>query len=92
MMKYRKKPIEIEALQWNGLNLSEIKKWGGIKLHVDIDDAAWQLNICPPIIFMTVETEEGVMRVNVGDYLVKGIVGELYPVKEDIFLKTYEKI
>lgn len=41
---------------------------------------------------LTIKTLEGVLHAQVGDYIIKGIKGELYPCKSDIFLKTYEKI
>ena len=41
---------------------------------------------------MLIETLEGTMKANKGDYIIKGVKGELYPCKEDIFYKTYEKV
>jgi len=90
--KYMKKPLEVEAIQWNSINLSEIEEFVGENLVYDINDSAWKLNVAAPTVEMIIKTLEGNMKINVGDYIVKGINGEFYPVKEDIFLKTYEPI
>ena len=85
-MKYRKKPIVIEAMQvqvgraaiitaWMGRNESgknRHAKWDGHSFHI--------------------KTLEGVMKANNGDWIIKGINGEFYPCKPDIFEKTYEAI
>jgi len=77
-MEYYKKPIKIEAIQYTGGNAEEIKELS----HEDI--------IVYPN-FLEVITPEGKMRATKGDYIIKGIAGEVYPCKEEIFLKTYTK-
>ena len=86
--KYIKKSVDIEAIQWNGTNLSEIQEFG--KDNLDI-------NICTngnasPLVTIEIKTLEGVMKLNENDYLIKGIKGEYYPCKPDIFELTYEKV
>jgi hypothetical protein len=76
--KYRKKPVVIEAIQWTGDNTSEIMKWVGDKAY--FRDALY------------IKTLEGGYRAGVGDYIIKGIKGEFYPCKPDIFEKTYELV
>ena len=83
-MKYRKKPVVIEAFRFTGsANLDpKIPKWfvdavlfGVIKAHPD---------------HIEIETLEGTHRANPGDWIIQGIKGELYPCKHDIFIATYE--
>ena len=76
--KYRKKPVEIEAIQWDG-TLLELTGFAG--------DAVLVTNGC-----VYIRTLEGDMRLSKGDYVIKGINGEFYPCKPDIFQKTYEKV
>ena len=89
-MKYRKKPIVIEAIQFDGLNLEEIKSFVGDNLIYDIIDTAWQVGKGRPHILMKIKTLEGDMNVSAMDYIIKGVNGEFYPCKPDIFEKTYE--
>ena len=90
-MKYKKKPIIIDAIQFNGLNLEEIKEFVGDKLVYDIIDTAWQVGKGRPHILMKIKTLEGYMNVSEMYYIIKGINGEFYPCKPDIFNKTYEE-
>jgi hypothetical protein len=86
-MKYRKKPIIIEAWLWNEsretLKLLEEAgmRWGGHDGHVDRPDECRNLRII---------TLEGTMRADLGDWIIKGVKGEFYPCKQDIFNATYE--
>lgn len=89
---YRKKPVVIEAIQWTGTNLEELKNFVGNSLVYDICDAAWKVGKGRPKIFMQVKTLEGDMQVEVGDFVIKGIKGEFYPCKPDIFDSTYEEV
>ena len=78
--RYRKKPVTIEAVQWTGNNISEICKF--INRDVNHLLMSGQLYIT---------TLEGVHRASVGDYIIKGVKGEFYPCKPDIFANTYEE-
>ena len=77
--KYRKKPVVIEAIQWTSENLSEIDKFtrGKVKNHESV---------------LIIPTLEGEMYASLSDYIIKGVNGELYPCKPDIFDKTYEEV
>ena len=91
-MKYRKKPVVIEAIQWTGLNSEEIKEFAGESLTYDIIDDAWELGKGRPHVFMKIKTLEGDMKVSKKDFIIKGVNGEVYPCKPDIFEKTYEEV
>ena len=79
MAKYRKKPVVIEAVQFN--NSADIHEFCGAKVREPVGE-----------IYLEIETLEGVMRANIGDWIIKGIFGEFYPCKPDIFEKTYELV
>lgn len=80
MAKYRKKPVVIEAIKYDGDNKVEIQEF--VDKYLDMTEEM-QLEI---------NTLEGVMLANVGDYIIRGVNGEYYPCKPDIFEKTYEKV
>ena len=81
--KYRKKPIVIEAMLWDGEyeTLYDVLWFTGIKEFYTTDK-----NEIP------IHTSEGTMLASVGDYIIKGVNGEFYPCKLDVFEKTYEKV
>lgn len=80
-MKYRKKPVVIEAVRWTGENREEIDKFCG-------RNVVWGENKkC-----FLVLTREGTLLATMGDYIIKGVNGELYPCKPDVFAKTYERV
>ena len=76
--KYRKKPVTIEAIQWTGKNLSEIDNFVCV-------------SIANKGTILIIHTLEGDMEASIGDYIIKGVNGEFYPCKPDIFDKTYEE-
>lgn len=92
MPKYRKKPVVIEAIQWNGKNLEYIETFANGAVSHYIEDSAWQVGKGIPHCIVTIHTLEGDMRVEDGDYIIRGVNGEFYPCKPDIFAKTYEKV
>lgn len=93
MAKYRKKPVVIEAYQYEGDFVSSgnwtAPDWvneaynNGILVYKEVDNT-------PPELY--VKTIEGDMKCNYKDYIIKGVKGELYPCKPDIFEKTYEQV
>lgn len=92
MPKYRKKPVVIEAFQYTGeecFRNENVPKWILESFNTGI--LSWTL---VPQIFsiLYIETLEGKMRVSVGDYIIKGVRGELYACKPDIFIDTYEEV
>lgn len=92
MGKYRKKPVVIEAIQLKVDNFDAICDFmGGTpepKINPDfgIDEHG---NTNEPYLGVYIETLEGKMLANYGDYIIKGVNGEFYPCKPDIFEKTY---
>ena len=95
-MKYRKKPVVIEAVQWNGTNLEEIKEFVGDSLIYETFDVEWgdgeDILTITPTIDMGIKTLEGTHICSNGDYIIKGVQGEFYPCKPDIFMQTYELV
>lgn len=87
--KYKTKPCEIEAIQWTGENLEEIEEFAkdGIEYN-EVKDGCGKI-IAYEIYVLTLE---GTMFVNQGDYIIKGLRGEFYPCKPDVFNKKYEVI
>ena len=80
MAKFRKKSVVIEAVQWDGDNSLEVYSFIGESPYGDFVDV------------VAIRTLEGVMTASVGDWIIKGVNGEFYPCKPDIFEKTYEKV
>ena len=89
MTKYRKRPVEIEAYKFNGssTDIPMIRDWmeggpcpqrGGLRTS-DMNN-------------MVIHTLEGDMVAQPGDYIIKGVAGEFYPCKPDIFTATYEEV
>ena len=95
MSKYRKKPVVIDAIQLTDRNVRQVYEWvhGCVAIKTDIDLHKWddyvQLIIAKG---MKIPTLEGEMTASMGDYIIKGIQGEVYPIKADIFQKTYDKV
>ena len=83
--KYRKRPVEVEAIQFDGWNWREVHQFMGNE----------------PLMFtqgfrkdeyILIRTLEGVMKASIGDYIIKGVHDEFYPCKPDIFHETYEDL
>jgi hypothetical protein len=86
MARYRKLPVEIEAWQWTPPNLTDMPDW----LSAAIDRGSvvmWRLHGPATI---KINTLEGTMTASPQDWIIKGVNGEIYPCKPDIFAKTYE--
>lgn len=88
MTKYRKKPVVVEAVKFDGLNPTEIKDFVGENCEVEIYDN----EVTHPVARILIHTLEGNMEVSKGDYVIKGVKGEFYPCKPDIFEQTYEEV
>lgn len=89
-MKFRKKPIIVEAFIWTGgPDQKEDPVWmcDAIK-----HNEAYFIKAGTPYVEFYIKTLEGDMRVNEGDWIIKGIQGEIYPCKPDIFKLTYEVV
>lgn len=82
MAKYRKKPVVIDAWQLTKENVE-----AGIPDWIDLDT----VHIFDGgVLFAEIVTLEGVMQASEGDYIIKGVQGEFYACKPDIFEQTYE--
>ena len=93
MKKYMKKPIQIEAVQWTGLNLEEIKSFVGVSsMSYSIDDAAWKVGMAPPHVTVFIKITEGEHCCTIGDFIIKDENGVFHILKSDIFEKTYDAV
>lgn len=81
---YRKKPVEIQAMKFNGANSNDVARFVG-----EEDDGIPYSETCD---YFEIETLEGTMTADIGDYVIQGIAGEFYPCKPDIFAATYEEV
>lgn len=78
MPRFRKKPVIVEAMRWDGTNWEEISTFTGSHGWIKGD---W-----------IIKTLEGEMKASPGDWIIKGVKGEFYPCKPDIFEQTYEGV
>ncbi len=90
MPKFRKKPVEVEAVQFNGTDESVVAIMqlqkpvkGGVARAIDIDHGGKTIFI---------HTLEGKMEASLNDWIIKGVEGEIYPCKPEIFKKTYDEV
>ena len=89
--KYRKKPVVVEAIQWTGDNLKEVIEFTG--LHPSARKWTWEeFEEVVKKKGLKIFTLEGVEKPRIGDYIIKGVEGEVYPCKASIFEKTYEVV
>ena len=86
-MFYRKKPVVIEAIEWDGSTDSTevIRLFRGVETQREFMDRGSN-------VFLIIETLEGEHRPSPGDFIIKGIAGEYYPCKPEIFKATYEAV
>jgi hypothetical protein len=77
--RYRKKPVVIEAIEWRGGNFVEVDRFVTVT-HETYPRDGW----------VVIPTLEGEMVAKIGDFIIKGVQGEFYPCKPDIFAQTYE--
>jgi hypothetical protein len=87
MARYRKKPVEVEARQLTPESLRDIKRWVGASARIHTDGVP----LGAPI-KLAIDTLEGVMLADFGDWIIQGVQGEFYPIKEAIFRATYEAV
>ena len=94
MPRYRKKPVEVDAIQLNWRNWNAVceflrDKFTKGKRTEEYSDPCGDE---PPFIELMIPTPEGDMLARHGDYIIRGIKGEYYPCKPDIFEKTYDLV
>lgn len=90
-MKFRKKAVTIEAMKFTGTEESvrEIEAWADPSMRKFI---SYQKLTDMPGCRLLIETLEGRMAASPGDWIIRGVNGEFYPCKPDIFAKTYERV
>jgi hypothetical protein len=81
-MKFRKKPVVINAVQWHGNNESELRSF-----FKQVDFSGYSFGSG-----LTIRTLEGVLKANVGNWIIRGVKCEFYACKPDIFEMTYEVV
>ena len=80
-MFYKTKPVEIEALEWKGSNIRDMLNFYPDVIVEESDEGEWLIKI---------STLEGIMTANIGDFIIKGTLGEYYPCKPEAFYNKYE--
>jgi hypothetical protein len=83
---YRKKPVVIQAIQWTGDNWPDVVRW-----LVSKGQEWWSRAIDKDTKSIRIPTLEGVTVASAGDWIIRGVAGEFYACKPEIFAKTYEK-
>jgi len=90
MGKYRKKPVVVEAFRWTGgPDQTEDPEW--IIEAIKDGKVSFDRAVAEGLT-MKIDTLEGVMTAVPGDYIIRGVAGEIYPCKPDIFEQTYEPV
>lgn len=89
--RLRKKPVEVDAILWNGHNLKEVIAFTG--LHPSAEKWTWdEYSEIVRTQGLKIFTLEGTMKADIGDWIIKGVKGEFYPCKPDIKEKTYDEV
>lgn len=88
-MNFRKKPVIIQAVQWDGSTesgerIATTPGFESVQIHAEKDDSRPPRLVCP--------TLEGVLLASPGDWIIRGVRGEVYPCKPNIFADTYEAV
>lgn len=86
MAKYRKRPVVIDAVQFTGQNQREVLKFMYPNLSKTALNGAQKMNLR-----VVIDTKEGSMTASPGDWIIRGVHGELYPCKPAIFAETYDE-
>lgn len=94
MAKFKKKPVVIDAVKWTGQeeDIGPILEW--VKAS-EVDDGMVGgpgVGYVPALGTLDIPTLEGTMTAQPGDWIIKGVKGEVYPCKPDIFEATYEQV
>ncbi len=90
-MKFRKKPVTIDAVKWTGANLKEVIDFTGLNPSA----TRWSWDEYQDVVKkhgLKIFTLEGHHTATIGDMIIKGVEGEFYPCKPDIFEKTYDPV
>jgi hypothetical protein len=96
MNSYRKKPIVIEAIRINSKNLMEIisvlEKAGSLAKVAWVDSFSDKCGDSPPYIEIGINTLEGTITARHGDFIIRGVRGEFYSCRSDVFEETYDEV
>ena len=89
-MKYRRIPVVIEAIVWNGENVKEVKEFAGAraKIHYQYTSLAPDT----PEVIVVLDAPEGEMHINKGYYIIKDVNGETHGCHPEVFKKLYEVV
>lgn len=87
-MRYRKRPVVVEAWEFTRDSLKAADSW--VRRYRNDINLFSQYG--GEVLYIEIKTLEGTMRAELGDYIIKGVKGEFYPCKPDIFEATYEAI
>jgi hypothetical protein len=90
--KFRKKPVVIEAIQYDGSNGQEIAAWASEGRHPLSNQMVRYIQEAPGMYSLRVLTLEGELYARLDDWIIRGVKGEFYPCKPDIFEATYEAV
>lgn len=95
--RYKKKPVVVEAilLEATPASVKKVLEFMGQKVDTQCNAASDAFERYCNSVFttgMNIHTLEGILKASVGDYVIRGIGGEFYPCKPDIFMETYENI
>lgn len=88
--KFRKKPVVIEAVQLTADNLEALSEWSGGAVRLGVKSTNSQGVVTR--LRAAIDTLEGTMTAEVDDWIIRGVKGEFYPCKPDIFEATYEQV
>lgn len=86
--QYRKKPVVIEAVRLRRDNYHDVANWSHARITNSIGDPNDPIR--STVVALEIHTLEGRMIANIGDWVIKGVKGEFYPCRNDIFEATYE--
>jgi len=94
MTKYKKKPVVIDAMQWNGTEHRLMWEFlgGSTNDYIQSEGKNFYIDHTKTNGGLVIKTLEGEHLADIGDYIIKGVKGEYYPCKPDIFEMTYEKV
>lgn len=89
--RFRKKPVEVDAIQWTGENILAITEFMRPQEPVYVNNLS-HMKFTNADDLVGIQTLEGLMVASKGDWIIRGIAGELYPCKPDIFAATYDAV
>ena len=96
IQQFKKKPVIVNAVKYDGLNYEEVERFVGRELKKDIHDAAYEAGAGAPQMVLLIETKDGIMAASPGDYVIQEPYPtgdrDFYPCKPDILKQTYEEV